>query len=196
MHPGRAQYTVNNTYRNNVHSRNVIRVPIGPLINLALTTHDSTVNVPGFLLNGTYAYGTAPANWSTAVLEIYRDNNMMTIFNALMSWLDGEFLASLTPADTTNDPGNSNITYLMQWEEGVTTSINGVSTSEGRELKPRCLVWSFRLLTPSSPKQTVSDSTRFNSIFGRYSASTAAFLSFNISADVLNDYLFNTTHPS
>jgi hypothetical protein len=127
--PGRANYTVQNTWLNNVYSRNVTRVPVDRLINLELLTHDSVVVVPGFLENGTYNYGTAPANWSAATLAFYRDNNYMAMFDAMMSWLDGEFQATIANTQTESLP--LRITYEAGWDEQMTTSINGVTTSSG-----------------------------------------------------------------
>jgi hypothetical protein len=128
--PGRANYTVHNTYVNNVHPRYVTREPIDKLTNLAITTHESTVIIPGFCANVGYSYGTAPANWSAEALAFYRDNNMMAIFDAMMSWLGGEFIATLAPVDMTNDPGGP-LSWLMAWEERVVTLVNGVSVSLG-----------------------------------------------------------------
>lgn len=94
--PGRARYTINNTYENNVHLRKVVSaVPIEILTNLALRTHDNVVTVPGFNADSGSGYGTRPANWSAAALAYYRDNNMMAIFSSMASWLDGHFDAAL-----------------------------------------------------------------------------------------------------
>lgn len=127
--PGRANYTVQNTWLNNVYSRNVTRVPVDTLINLELLTHDSVVVVPGFVLNGTYNYGTAPANWSAAALAFYRDNNYMAMFDAMMSWLDGEFLATISHTQTESLP--LQITYEAGWDEQMETFTNGVTSSNG-----------------------------------------------------------------
>lgn len=92
--PGRANYAVN-TYVNNVHTRYVTMEPMDKLTNLAITTHEITVIVPGFCTNVGYSYGTAPANWSAEALAFYRDNNMMAIFDVMISWLEGEFIATM-----------------------------------------------------------------------------------------------------
>jgi hypothetical protein len=127
--PGRANYTVENTWLNNVYSRQVKRVPVDKLINLEILTHSSIVVVPGFTKNGTNNYGTAPANWSSYALAFYRDNNYMAMFDAMMSWLDGEFIATISNTKTAALPPV--ITYEPAWDEQMTTSTNGVTTSSG-----------------------------------------------------------------
>ena len=114
--PGRAKYTVNNIWENNVHKRNFTREPIDRLVNLALATRDGAVLVPNFSLNRTRVYGTAPANWTKATLDIYRDNNMMAILSAMMSWLHGDFQASLAQLDNDN---TRNVTFMKAWHEAV-----------------------------------------------------------------------------
>jgi hypothetical protein len=121
--PGRANYTVNNTSVNHVYTWCVTRELIDRLINLALTTHDSSVIVPGFCLNDSFAYGTT-ANRSAAALAIYRDNNMI-IFDAMMSWLDGEFRASLATLDTTNNLVGTP-SFVLAWQEQVVMLVNRV----------------------------------------------------------------------
>ncbi|CZR55289.1 uncharacterized protein PAC_05176 [Phialocephala subalpina] len=172
--PGRAKYTLNHTYVNNVHSRNVTMEPVDRLIDLALQTHGGIVVVPGFTLNKTFAYGTQPANWSTNALNFYRDNNHMAILDAMMSWLAGSFNASLQYADA-DSPSTalSNSSYDLAWEESFISFTNGVSMSNGPQ------------------GNTVIDSTRFNQVFNQYT--NAANPSFNISSDILNDYLLNMT---
>lgn len=132
--PGRANYTVQNTWLNNVYSRQVKRVPVDKLINLEILTHSSMVVVPGFTKNGTYNYGTAPANWSSYALAFYRDNNYMAMFDAMMSWLDGEFIATISNTETAALPPV--ITYEPAWDEQMTTSANGVTTSTGGKISP------------------------------------------------------------
>ena len=130
--PGRANFTVNNTWENNVLSRTVSSTPIDRLINLDLQTHQGVVVVPGFCAPIGNSYGTTPANWSTAALAFYRDNNMMTIFNAMVSWLDGEFQAFLaTETNNTIIGPDSNGPFQLAWDEKVTTLDNGVAISEG-----------------------------------------------------------------
>ncbi len=132
--PGRAKYTLNHTYVNNVHFRNVTMEPVDKLINLALLTHNSIVQVPGFCLNGTLAYGTQPANWSTNALNFYRDNNHMAIVDAMMSWLVGSFNASLQTSDSFNPLSPlANSSFDLAWEESFTTDVSGVSVSNGRK---------------------------------------------------------------
>ncbi|KAK6612503.1 hypothetical protein H4I96_01716 [Botrytis cinerea] len=95
--PGRALYTVNNTYISNVLTRNVTTTFISPLTNLVLHTHDNSVIVPGFtnvsgIISG-YVFGNVPANWSAEALDYYRDLNMMTILDTMFYYLAGEFKA-------------------------------------------------------------------------------------------------------
>lgn len=98
--PGRANFTVTNTYTDNIASRTVTTNPIDPLINLAPPTHEGVVLVPGFCLNGTDAPGTQPANWSIYALSYYHDNNIMTIIDAMMIELAGSFKAQLEQPST------------------------------------------------------------------------------------------------
>ncbi|KAH7319312.1 hypothetical protein BKA65DRAFT_99153 [Rhexocercosporidium sp. MPI-PUGE-AT-0058] len=168
--PGRAKYTIHSNYRNNIYSRNVTREPIDRLVNLAINTHDGAVMVPNFALNKNRTYGTVPANWSKSALDFYRDNNMMTISSAMMSWLHGDFRASLAQI-----PKNDlfDVEFELAWHEAVILSYNGVSTSDGAQNK------------------TIIDSTRFNSIFDKFQDNNTP--SFNITEDMLNDYVLNVT---
>lgn len=127
--PGRANYSVHNTWVNNVYSRQVTRAPVDKLTNLAILTHSGIVVVPGFTQNGTHNYGTASANWTSATLAYYRDNNYMAMFDAMMSWLSGEF--HTTVANTKIQSNPPTITYEAAWDEQMTTSANGVTTSSG-----------------------------------------------------------------
>ncbi|CZS95332.1 uncharacterized protein RCO7_05773 [Rhynchosporium graminicola] len=169
--PGRAKYTVYNKYENNIHTRNFTREPIDRLLNLALTTHDGAVSVPGFSLNGTLVYGTTPANWNTAALNYYRDNNMMAITSAMMSWIQGEFRASLAEIEQ-----NETIPtiYKAAWHEPV------ILDSTGSVAKP-----------VGVQNNTMIDTTRFNAVFDKFQDSDAP--EFNITTDMLNEYLLNTT---
>lgn len=169
--PGRAKYTVNNIWENNVHKRNFTREPIDRLVNLALATRDGAVLVPNFSLNRTRVYGTAPANWTKATLDIYRDNNMMAILSAMMSWLHGDFQASLAQLDNDN---TRNVTFMKAWHEAVFFEREeGVLFSDGAQNK------------------TVVDNTRFNSVFAEFQGNNEPL--FNITADMLNEYVFNAT---
>lgn len=129
--PGRAKYTIKNRYDNNVYSRNVTREPIDKLINLASSlTHDGIVIVPGFTQNGTFAYGTEPANWSTHALEYYRDENMMAICDGMMSWLQGYFQATVATVDQASLANAQGVLPLLaEWAEQLVTSTTGVTTS-------------------------------------------------------------------
>ncbi|KAK0118144.1 hypothetical protein ONS95_012450 [Cadophora gregata] len=149
--PGRAKYTVHNIYENNIRTQNFTREPIDRLVNLALATRDGAILVPNFTLNRTRVYGTTPANWTKATLDIYRDNNMMAILSAMMSWLHGDFQASLAQLD--NDD-TRNVTFKNAWHEAVFFEREeGVLWSDGANNEPL----------------------------------------FNITADMLNDYVFNAT---
>lgn len=61
--PGRARFSVDFKYADNILSRNFSVEPAKPLINLALQSYDSSVKVPGFNAVQGFGYGTAPANW-------------------------------------------------------------------------------------------------------------------------------------
>jgi hypothetical protein len=129
--PGRAKYTVNNTWVNNVQTRTFVTEPIDQLISIVVPTHGNEVIVPGFCESSGLGLGTVPANWSTDALAYYRDNNMMTIFTSMMSWLNGTFSAYL--ASSVNPvvlPGNYS-TYVSYWTEDVTSTISGVANSAG-----------------------------------------------------------------
>lgn len=129
--PGRANFTVTNTYSGNVESRTVITNPIDPLINLAPPTHNNEISVPGFCLNGTSAYGTEPANWSTYALHYYRDNNIMAIIDSMMLELTGSFKAQLDQPSllpSVAEPINDSILFdNLVWNAfiGITTNTSG-----------------------------------------------------------------------
>lgn len=122
--PGRAIFTINNTYTNNIQNRSVTAKPIDTLINLAPITHNGAIKVPGFNAAKGFAYGTEPAEWSSYALDYYRDNNLMTIFAAMFSWLNGEFLAgpSFNPQTTPADLESINELF---WKEQIVTSTTG-----------------------------------------------------------------------
>ena len=129
--PGRANFIVNNTYSDNIEARTITANPIDPLINLAPPTHDNEISVPGFCLNGTSAYGTAPANWSSYALDYYRDNNIMAIIDAMMSALAGSFKAQLNqPSSLPSSVGSFNDSLLFDnlvWDPfiGIITNTSG-----------------------------------------------------------------------
>lgn len=122
--PGRANFKVTYNYTNNIQSRTVGVEPIDKLINLVPLTHDGAVKVPGFVDDSGTGYGTTPADWSDYALAYYRDNNMMTIFTAMMSWLNGEFLAepSFNPQDSNEETVND-----IFWKEVIQTSAQGTT---------------------------------------------------------------------
>ncbi|KUJ24318.1 uncharacterized protein LY89DRAFT_727350 [Mollisia scopiformis] len=178
--PGRANFTVTNNYENNVWSRNVSSEPIDTLINLAVPTHDHVVIVPGFGAASGTGPGTTPANWSLYALDYYRDTNIMTIHGSLSSWLNGSFQGFF--ADGENFPvigpsviGDPYGSYLPLWNEQIVTTTEGQAVSIAAQ------------------NGTVIESTRFNTAFGHFSLSESSHPSFNITQDLINEYLFNMT---
>jgi hypothetical protein len=130
--PGRAKYTVNNTWVNNVQNRTFSVEPIDQLISLVVPTYGNEVIVPGFCEPSGVGLGTVPANWSTNALAYYRDNNMMTIFASMMTWLNGTFSAYLASGvNTVVGPDVAFATYVSYWTEDVTSTISGVADSAG-----------------------------------------------------------------
>ena len=136
--PGRANYTVNNTYENNIQQRTTEVVPISPLVNLAPQTHESEIVVPGFCSNDLNGYGTVAANWSDYALSYYRDNNIMTIVDAMMFELSGSFLGSLalpSSLDVTAPSNDSLWVQDLQWRDYIQTNIDGSGTNAaGKEI--------------------------------------------------------------
>ncbi|KAL2063523.1 hypothetical protein VTL71DRAFT_5328 [Oculimacula yallundae] len=176
--PARARYTVNNTWHNNVPSRNVSAELIDRLTNLVIRgSKDGTTLVPGFIepKSSPPDLGHVPANWSVGALTLYRDSNMVTIIASMMSWLNGTFEGFLAGTGPAFQPGFILESFLPVWNEQVKTTVNGVTDSFGAH------------------GGTVIDSTRFNDAFGRYSPSENAHPSFNITQDLMNEYLFNIT---
>ena len=145
--PGRASYTINNTYVNGAHIRTVIAEPIDPLINLCPLTYHSEVVVPGFndYSNSPLYLGTGSANWSSYALGYYRDNNIMTIFDALMGQLQGSYIAQLqVPTELNLDaPSNSSEWFgNLVWNAYVETTETGGTFSSAGKLP-------FRLISTS-----------------------------------------------
>jgi len=124
--PGRASFRVNNTYHNNLYRRSVTVKPIDKLINLALTTYNGAVKVPGINREVGYGFGATPANWSSEALAYYRDQNMMTIFSAMLSWLNGNFVATAGTSDALTGNNATTITNL-HWKESITTLRSGLA---------------------------------------------------------------------
>jgi hypothetical protein len=136
--PGRAMFKVNNTFTNNIQRRSVAVQPIDKLINLAPLTFNGDVKVPGFTASTGFGYGTAPANWSDYALDYYRDNNLMTIFTATLSWLNGEFLAtpSYNPLST---PDNATVIDGLFWKENIVTTPQGTTVRTSGASSPLLL---------------------------------------------------------
>ncbi|KAH8597659.1 hypothetical protein B0O99DRAFT_508321 [Bisporella sp. PMI_857] len=173
--PGRATFKVNNTYNGNVLTRFFTVTPNDKLINLAITTYHGTVKVPGMQAAAGYGFGTTPANWSNDALAYYRDQNIMTIFSSMMSWLNGSFMAYPVSYEPSQSSDLNDTMTNLAWREEITTTSTGLA---------------YRA---SARNGTIIDSTRFNTAFGQYAASTPAPPSFNITQDLINEYLFNLT---
>lgn len=126
--PGRANFTVVNTYENNILSREVTSEPIDSLISLVTTNHQNLVVVPGFpAVTGT-GLGTTPTNWSSYALDYYRDTNMMIIHGAIASWLNGTFQGffEYNPKVATIGPSESpQPSYDPLWREQINTNTDG-----------------------------------------------------------------------
>lgn len=135
--PGRARFQVNNTYVNNVQSRNISVTPIDKLINLALLTYQGEVIVPGICAKTGYGFGTGPANWTDFSRSYYRDNNIMAIFSAMMSWMSGKFLGTLSDDSTPGNPNTSPGPWFtdLHWTNPVTVTASGLAVDNGRELQ-------------------------------------------------------------
>lgn len=129
--PGRALFTVNNIWEDNIQRREYDVAPISQLTNLALLTHQSEVIVPGFCAETGTGYGTGPANWSTAALDWYRDNNMMTIFASMLSFLDGEYLARLVATNSSIKHNDSAYYTDIAWQEAIVGNNDFLAQSTG-----------------------------------------------------------------
>lgn len=130
--PGRANFTVINTYENNILSREVSSQPIDTLISLVEPNHDQVVICPGFGATTGDGLGTTPANWSSYALDFYRDTNMMIIHGSIFSWLNGSFVGFLeySPNLATVGPSTSpRPTYEPLWKEQIITTNEGQAVS-------------------------------------------------------------------
>lgn len=176
--PGRAKFVVNNTYTDNVQLVTYTAQPINPLINLAITTHNGGIDVPGVNAEVGPRLGTKPANWSAEAIALFRDSNHMAIVGALVSWISGDFLARLPGYSSLL--GNTTLARTLEkplfWEDKVTTTPQGVSYTVG-----------------VNGTGILIDSTRFNAAFGSLSISNPQGLLISVSEDRLNDYLFKMT---
>lgn len=135
--PGRALFTVNNTYINNLNKRTVAVEPIEPLVNLAPLTKDSAAIVPGFVAPGpvdrstraeaSIPYGTKVANWTTSTLAFYRDNNHMAIFEALMTALEGTFISAVDTNATVDisTPDRTKTYTDLFWKTDFVNTLSG-----------------------------------------------------------------------
>lgn len=179
--PGRALYTVNNTYENNKLNTTYTAQPIDRLVNLALPTHDHVVLVPGIVAPLSAHLGTIPANWSAASTAIYRDTNIMTIHGALLSWLNGNYTGYLPTYETDafilqNLTRGSEKDHLF-WLEDTGDTQGGALFEIG-----------------VSTAGQIIDASRLNVNFGQfYSNGNSSGPLFKITPDVLNDYLFKVT---
>ncbi|KAM3158469.1 hypothetical protein ABEW05_000919 [Botrytis cinerea] len=177
--PGRALYTVNNTYISNVLTRNVTTTFISPLTNLVLHTHDNSVIVPGFtnvsgIISG-YVFGNVPANWSAEALDYYRDLNMMTILDTMFYYLAGEFKAF--PA-----------AILDRDEERAVNDIDPTGWGEDSPGFGDPDGWSSGAFNG-----TIISRTPLNTAFTHYTTNSSANPSFVITQSTLNALLQNIT---
>ncbi|KAF7888207.1 uncharacterized protein EAF02_002748 [Botrytis sinoallii] len=177
--PGRALYTVNNTYISNVLMRNVTTTFISPLTNLVLHTHDNAVIVPGFtnvsgIISG-YDFGSNPANWSAEALAYYRDLNMMTILDTMFYYLAGEFTA--LPA-----------VLLDTDEERAVDAIDATGWGEDSPGFGNADDWSSGALNG-----TIISRTPLNTAFTHYTTNSSANPSFVVTQNALNALLQNIT---
>ncbi|KAF7953504.1 uncharacterized protein EAE97_000903 [Botrytis byssoidea] len=177
--PGRALYTVNNTYISNILTRNVTTTFISPLTNLVLHTHDNSVIVPGFTnvsgITSGYYFGSNPANWSAEALAYYRDLNMMTILDTMFYYLAGEFTA--LPA-----------VLLDNDEERAVDAIDATGWGEDSPGFGNADNWSSGALNG-----TIISRTPLNTAFTHYTTNSSANPSFVITQNALNALLQNIT---
>ncbi|KAI9648250.1 hypothetical protein NHQ30_002882 [Ciborinia camelliae] len=177
--PGRAIYTVNNTYVSNVLTRNLTTTPISPLINLALPTHNNSVIVPGFTnsseITTEHGYGTTPANWSAAALAYYRDLNMLTILDTMFYYLAGEFIAS--PA------------VVLDLDADRTT--DAISDKGWGESNPN--FGNKNAVASGAINGTIISRTPLNTAFTHYTLKSSPNPSFLITKESLNALLQNIT---
>lgn len=135
--PGRARYTVDHIWSNNILTRNTSVEPIAALRNLAILTHNQEVGVGGFALPPLpdqldIRFGTDPADWSPDALELYRDHNYQAIVSALLSHIVGQYLGWLPPQGFAPATGPGNFTaYELAWNDLVITQNSGRSLSLG-----------------------------------------------------------------
>lgn len=131
--PGRAKYTVTHTWNNNILRRTSSAEPIAPLRNTVLRTYERVIAVGGFA-DATpergFFLGSKPADWSPDTLELYRDNNMMAIFTALMSNLAGEYQGFLAPGGFAPAVRAGNFSsYELVWNDIVRSQNSGQTLS-------------------------------------------------------------------
>jgi hypothetical protein len=166
--PARANYTVNNTYINNihVHTRTISTEPIDRLINLAPTSHNSEVIVPGFLSKTYFTYGTTPANWSAYATTYYRDMNHISLIESMMYYLNGTSTARIqSPGDTSLDtpnksappppPTDGKITYGLVWDQPVHVDNTGSKSTWNFSKSEVSLLRVVAFLSGSAPTKIV-----------------------------------------
>lgn len=133
--PGRAKYTVKHVWENNILKRTSSAEPIEPLRNTVLRTYERIISVGGFADSTPekgFFLGSKPADWSPDTLAIYRDNNMMAIFTALMSHLTGEYQGFLAPGGFGPAIRGGNFTsYELAWNDIVKSQNSGQTLSLG-----------------------------------------------------------------
>ncbi|CAG8953070.1 hypothetical protein HYFRA_00003265 [Hymenoscyphus fraxineus] len=179
--PGRALYTVNNTYENNVLRTTYTTQPLERLVNLNIPTHEHVVLVPGINMPLSAYLGIEPANWTSSALAIYRDTNHMAIHGALLSWLNGNYTGLLPTNDThgthLRDVARVSEEEHLYWIETIDNIEGGITYALGE-----------------STAGQIMSASRLNKNFDQlYSNGGTSGPLFKITQDVFNDYLFKIT---
>ncbi|KAJ8066050.1 hypothetical protein OCU04_005142 [Sclerotinia nivalis] len=148
--PGRALYTINNTYISNILTRNITSTFISPLTNLMLSTPNNTVAVPGFAnssgLTTDHGLGTNPANWSAEARAYYCDLNFMTIIDTMFSYLAGEYTAMPAIWFETDEERTQGSITGEGWGESAPTFGNADAGTHGGMLSSMINSLSYPLL--------------------------------------------------
>jgi hypothetical protein len=114
--PFRANYSITNTYENNIQKTKVTTIPIEPLVNFnqnCTLQGPETIEVPGFSSGGNGWVGTNPANWSGDALAWYRDLQIMALFDAMAIPLSGNYIAPPAIFDfNSTSPIKTNLSWV------------------------------------------------------------------------------------
>ncbi|KAF7863980.1 hypothetical protein EAF04_006945 [Stromatinia cepivora] len=179
--PGRALYTINNTYISNMLTRNISSTFISPLSNLQLSTPNNSIAVPGFAnISGMatdHGFGNVPANWSVEARAYYRDLNMMMIVNTMFYYLAGGYTAM--PAI---------------WLETDEERVQDIITNKGWGESPP-IFGNADAGTSGAQNNTIIFHTPLNSAFTHYS-NPSPNPSFHLTQSTLNALLQNITLSS